>query len=164
MGNPISKVQNEIKQAEAQADSDMKQMEADIQNLMAVLNARADEYYVKLVNSKAEDKSVPIKTVVEYKKHVSCQVSSEPSGELTAVIEELFGGNFLGSLKALCLAASEMKPRGMLTSWNLMLDRCTRCWSRIGRMGSPLEGWEFSVSRGASAPSCRVLQLNCCPC
>jgi hypothetical protein len=110
MGNPISKVQNEIKTAEAAGELGMKQMEADIQNLMEILNARADEYYVKLVNSKGEDKSVPIKTVVDYKKHVSCQVSSEPSGELNTVIEELFGGNFLGSLKALCLAASELEP------------------------------------------------------
>lgn len=36
---------------------------------------------------------------------MSVNVSTEPSHELTSAVEELFGGNFMTSLKALTLGA-----------------------------------------------------------
>ena len=80
-------------------------MEADLATLERLLDSRANEFYLRLVNSEGEDKTVPIKTIIDYKRHISCSVSNEPSEQLNTAIEEMFGGNFLQSLKAMCLAA-----------------------------------------------------------
>ena len=80
-------------------------VEAEMATLERLLDSRANEFYLRLVNGKGEDKTVPIKTIIDYKRHISVSVSNEPSEELNTAIEEMFGGNFLASLKAMCLAA-----------------------------------------------------------
>lgn len=102
MGNRLS---NAVKEAQAQADANQRQVEADLKNLNEILTSKAEEYFLKLINNKGEDKTIPIKTLIEYKKHVSCSVSSGPSDKLNEAVEELFGGNFMSSLKAMALGA-----------------------------------------------------------
>lgn len=46
-----------------------------------------------------------LQTIVDYKIHRSVSVSTEPSKELNTAIEDMFGGNFLSSLKAVTMAA-----------------------------------------------------------
>jgi hypothetical protein len=104
MGISPSKLLEDQRGREAKA---LQNAESELAILERLLDARANEFYLKLVNSDGEDKTVPIKTIVDYKRHISCSVSSEPSEQLNNAVEELFGGNFLASLKSMCLAAGK---------------------------------------------------------
>lgn len=115
MGQAISVVREQLKNDNAEQQ---KQDEADLNNLATLLDARMQEYHTKLVHATGEDKTVPIKTVIEYKTHTSVNVSTEPSKQLNDAIEDLFGGNFLSSLKAATLAAGRSHKLGM----SLLLD------------------------------------------
>lgn len=107
MGVAASTINTMYEEAQRQADEREKQVAADLNNLTMLLGAKSQEFMSKLVTNKGEDKTVPVKTIVDYKIHTSVSVSTEPSTQLNSALEEMFGGNFLSALKAVCLAARE---------------------------------------------------------
>lgn len=91
--------------ARAQQREAQAKMEAELSNLNEILLNRQHLYLSQLINNKGEDKTIPVKTFLEVKKHLSVDVSSGPSKNLTDTLENLFGGHFLASLKAFALGA-----------------------------------------------------------
>jgi hypothetical protein len=61
MGNSASNAVREMEAAQNRAEDQVK---VDVQNLVTILEAKQNEYYEKLINSKGEDKTIPIKTLV----------------------------------------------------------------------------------------------------
>jgi hypothetical protein len=102
MGNPVSKA---VKVLEQQQDEAEKTVAANLQTLINLLDAKEQQFRSALINSKGEDKTIPIDTVVEMKSYKAVEASTAPSQQLKDTISELFGGNFLNSLQGLALTA-----------------------------------------------------------
>jgi len=106
MGASPSAILNPIVEGQkARAAETQNKIESEMAMMESLLEARANEFYLRLINAEGEDKTVPIKTIIDYKRHVAISVKDEPSEELNGAIEDLFGGKYLSSLKAMCMLA-----------------------------------------------------------
>jgi len=52
-----------------------------------------------------DDKTIPIDKIIDRKTHISVNVSNTPSSEFSRVLEDLFGGSFLNSIKGMAMVA-----------------------------------------------------------
>lgn len=102
MGASVSRANELARQQQREAQA---KMQAELSNLGEILLNKQQLYLSELINNKGENKTVPVKTFLEVKKHISVDVSTGPSKNLTDALENLFGGGFLASLKAFALGA-----------------------------------------------------------
>jgi len=102
MGQSVSDMTAKIKQ---QQDEAKKRVQAELSQLEATLNAKKEAYEAKIMMDKPSDKTLPIDTVVAKKSIISVNVSTSPSPQFQAALDDLFGGSYLSALKAVALMA-----------------------------------------------------------
>ena len=102
MGNSVSSAVKKMEQQQDEAEAKMKQ---EIAQLTATLKAKESEFKMKLITPNSANKLLPIDTIVKMDSKQQVDVSTAPSEKMNAMIEDMFGGNFLNALKGLILGA-----------------------------------------------------------
>ena len=102
MGNSVSSAVKKMEQQQDEAEAQMKQ---ELAQLSATLKAKEEEFKMSLIAPDAANKLLPIDTIVKMDSKQQVDVSTAPSEKMNAMIEDMFGGNFLKALKGLILGA-----------------------------------------------------------
>lgn len=104
MGNPVSKIKNEIEKAQNDAEEE-KRMQDRLQSLQVILRAKESEFKEQLLRDKTTDKTLPVDTIVAQKSIMQIDCSSTMSESLNKALADMFGGSFMEGLKGIALTA-----------------------------------------------------------
>lgn len=102
MGNSVSTTVKEMEKGQKDAE---ERMVSEVRQLTALLDAKEKEFRMKLINDNPNNKELPVDKIVKIRSEKRVDVSTAPSDKMTNLIEDMFGGSFLGALKGLILGA-----------------------------------------------------------
>ncbi|KAL0479211.1 hypothetical protein AKO1_008033 [Acrasis kona] len=94
MGTAISTIKEAQEKSEEKVKNEIKMLEEILKN-------KLDLYESEVTQSSQKDGTIPIKYVIEKKRYSSVNVSDKPSPALDKVLDDLFSGSFLSSLRGL---------------------------------------------------------------
>eukprot|EP01083_Nonionella_stella_P141211 434616_1 len=105
MGTTVSK---KIKEIDSASEESGEKVKADLNALVAILNAKEDEFKAALITPNDANLELPIDTIVKMCSEKTVNVSTGPSKKMNDMVESLFGGEFLNGMKGLILGALEV--------------------------------------------------------
>ena len=95
MGNPVSKIREE---ARTLNDIEKRRMQERLQILEKMVNGRLQKQHSHILTGERGDQEIHSGTIVEACKQVNIVMSSKPSEDLVAAIDEFFTGNYMSGL------------------------------------------------------------------
>ena len=98
MGNPVSKVRTEIREALDASNEERIKQEERLNLLEMMVNSRLEIAKQKILNGEANDQQIHAGTVVEYTQQINIALSKATTPDLLVAITEFMGGTMDSAL------------------------------------------------------------------